>query len=165
MKNVQCLKTKQFLKENAAIYCFDIDGVLAPYEYGENNHNVCLEADWKDYLSKNDIYAHARPVKTLREFIRTKDVDRIFVITKAASDSEFEKKSTFVIINYQIKRQNIIRVNSAEEKLSKMNELWSNKFKNIPMSSVAMVDDTVDTLNYIQENSNFATMHVSSFLV
>lgn len=39
-----------YLAEPETVVVFDIDGVLAPYEFGELSHAACLDGDWKTYV-------------------------------------------------------------------------------------------------------------------
>lgn len=59
---------KYLLKEDTVIF-FDVDGVLAPYEFGENRH--CIDdAEW-DRKMKNgeDMYSTVAPIKLFQQFI------------------------------------------------------------------------------------------------
>ena len=49
-----------------------------------------------------------------------------------------------------------------EEKLEKIKEI-RKEYKNIEEKYFIMIDDTVDVLNHIMENSSFSTIHISSF--
>ena len=50
-------KVKELLESEKAVYCFDVDGVLALLEFGENNHycNVSDEV-WASNLLINNYY-------------------------------------------------------------------------------------------------------------
>lgn len=60
------------LLENGMIVVFDVDGVLAPYEWGENSHSLST-VDWNlGFLNGEDLYANIKPIKKLQKFINKK---------------------------------------------------------------------------------------------
>ena len=61
-----------YLMEPETVIVFDIDGVLAPYEFGELCHSACPDEDWKSYVLTKHPYAHIRPVPQLQRFIEEK---------------------------------------------------------------------------------------------
>ena len=62
-------KLWDILTSEKAVIIWDVDGVLAAYEYGERNHNVCLDSEWDEYLKEYDVYETARPLATLQKWM------------------------------------------------------------------------------------------------
>lgn len=155
----------ELLKDKKSVVVFDVDGVLAAYEYGERNHNACLDSEWDEYLKTNDAYAKARPLVTLQRFLAEyKSRDQIFACTQAANEKEFEKKAAFVVRNYPIDRENIYMVESKPDKLNMLRKIHKEFFADLDEQYIIMVDDTIAVLTNIQENSGYSTAHITSFI-
>lgn len=60
------------LLKKEVMVVFDVDGVLAPYEFGDKKH--CINDDeWDEMLEKGiDVYSNVQPVKVLQKFIKRK---------------------------------------------------------------------------------------------
>lgn len=70
-------------------------------------------------------------------------------------------KKKFVMDNYNIPEENILKVSSKDEKLDVLRRFVAKKERNYP---IAMVEDTVKTLDKIyKEVPEIYTIHVSSF--
>lgn len=78
------------------------------------------------------------------------------------NDFEGIHKANFLNNNYGILKDNIYTVYNNEEKLEKMN-LIKSKYEDIDDKFIVMIDDTVEVLNHIMNNSGYSTIHVSSF--
>lgn len=156
-------KIKEVLENKDSVIAFDVDGVLAPIEYGEYNHYYANDEEWAEEIENGtDFYKDVRPVETIREFIKTKDINNIYVITKAMNEKEFDCKIRFLIKNYGILKENCFMVYKDEEKLSRLDEIQAKV--NIDDRLIVMVEDTVSILNHIMENSKYTTVHISTFL-
>ena len=101
-----------------------------------------------------------------QELIRNKKPGNVYVCSVAKGDEKYAKTS-FIRRFYNIPEENILFVDSKDKKLFAMEATQLQKrmqgFK-IPEEKFIMVDDSVKVLTHIQENSNFSTCHVSSFL-
>jgi hypothetical protein len=150
----------EFLEEDETAVVFDVDGVLAVYEFGERSHSACPDWEWESYVREHDPYAFSRPVRQLQEFIAAKDPSRVFACSVAA-DYERHAKRDFVLRNYRIPRENIQLVSSKPEKLAYLSNV--RKKLDLPERRVALVEDTVSTLDLVYETTGFTTVHVSSF--
>lgn len=159
-KNIELM---QFLRKQNTILVFDIDGVLAPFEYGVHCHNACLDSEWNSYIQIHDVYGETRPVKTLQELIRQKNNDCIFVCSQA-DENEKPRKIKFVTDHYGILKNHIYFVKHSLEKLDCLKAIHQNWFPQGRPEQIVLIEDTVKTLNYVQENSRFSTVHISSFL-
>ena len=148
-----------YLSEDETAVVFDIDGVLAVYEFGLS-HNACPDEEWERYIRENDPYAGMAPVEQFRRFIERKRPDRVFACS-VAGEFEDECKRRFVLDNYAIPEDNIYLVDSKDKKLDVLYKVQERL--GLPQRRVALVEDTVKTLNHVYDNSSFTTVHVSSF--
>ena len=151
------------LNANDSVVIFDIDGVLAAYEYGIYNHNACRECEWNDFVLHNDMYRKARPLKVLQDYIKRKGTDRVFVCSQA-NENEKEQKCKFVEKNYSIDVSHIYFVKQKADKLKIINEIKDTFYPNLEDRKFIMVDDTIDVLSNIQDNSGYSTAHISTFM-
>lgn len=156
-------KMKTVLTEHMAqggIIFYDIDGVLAPYEFAERSHMT--DEPWEQLFQKENEtpYDNMPPVSCMQEFIKSHGAEKAYVCS-VAEPYEAKAKSDFVTKNYGIPDANIYFVRSSDEKperIKMVQELTGN-------CPVAVVDDTIQTLNKIHENDkNIITVHISSFL-
>lgn len=141
---------------------FDCDGVLCVYELGEKRHMACPDEEWEDYVRNEKPYDKAMPVRQIQRFIKDKGVDNVYVCSKA-SDFEAEQKKNFVMREYGIPEDHICIVTSKPEKIEFMKKLAKEKYNNRE-DKVALVEDTVSTLDDVYMESDFLTIHVSSFM-
>lgn len=141
----------------------DIDGTLAVYEFGDSKHSACNNMYWEDFVKEQHPYDNIPAVPQLQSFVRDKAKteqgrNNLFVCS-VSEEYERENKKSFVNRNYpEIPDSNIIFVNTKQEKLDVLHNINKTKAQDI-----AIVDDTVKTLDNIFENSDYYTIHVSSF--
>lgn len=152
--------SKQFLDRlKECIVVFDIDGVLAAYEFGDFCHTT---PEWgpEQFKSIDDNpYVGVSAVPVLQEFIKEMPRENVYVCS-VASEEEVECKAAFVTRNYEIDREKIVFVDKKDKKLQMLLDLKA-KF---PGKEIAIVDDTVKTLDNIWLADNtIRTIHVSSF--
>lgn len=150
----------EYLREPETVTVFDIDGVLAPYEFGDLCHSACPDEDWKSYVLTKHPYAHIRPVPQLQRFIEEKGADKVFACS-VAEDYEEEGKRDFVVRSYGLAPEHVLFVRSKKEKVPALKELASSL--GLPEKRVALVDDAVKTLDAVMEETDCTTVHVSSF--
>ena len=155
---------KKLLEKDDEIFVFDIDGVLAYLEFGDFNHYEMDDEKWNEANLKGiNFYDEKLVIKTMQEYLKNKDMSKIYACSKTYSLNEQKSKIDFLIKFYNFKKENIYFVKENNDKLNILfqikNDLHINDEKQI-----AIVDDTVDILNYVMDNSNFATIHISSFL-
>ena len=156
-------KIEEILENKDSVIAFDVDGVLAPIEYGEYNHYYADDNIWKEEIEKGrDFYKDVRVVKTLKDFIDKRNINNIYVITKVVSEKEFIDKINFLTTKYNILKENCFMVYDDLDKLNILKEI--NKKYNIEEKYIALVDDTVSVLNNIMDNSKYTTIHISTFL-
>jgi len=157
-------KIKQLLKEKDSVLIFDVDGVLALLEFGEYNHYYYSDDDWDKFVdSGNNLYTIDKVSKKMQDFLKDKDKSRVYVITAIGINKEGEYKKEFVEKYYGINKDNVYFVNRNNDKRSKVIEI-KEKYKDLEDYKIIMIDDTPDILTDIQENTNFSTAHISSFL-
>ncbi|MDD6289200.1 MAG: hypothetical protein PUA57_03245 [Eggerthellales bacterium] len=139
---------------------FDVDGVLARYEFGSLQHAAAVEGDWEAYVRENDPYRNVPPAPVLQRFIAAKDPSKVFACSVAA---EYEKagKRDFVLRHYAIPAENVLMVPSKDQKIAVLAQIAQGQ--GLDPLQVALVEDTVKTLDAAAAQG-FATCHVSSFL-
>ncbi|MGN0302322.1 MAG: hypothetical protein ACI4BI_05550 [Anaerotardibacter sp.] len=146
---------RDYLKDQVVV--FDIDGVLASYEFS----HFCHSADiWEEAFisADNNPYCEVGPLPALQEFIKEMPAEHVFVCS-VADEYEKEAKQAFVLRHYPIEASHIAFVEDKTKKVSFLEEL-SQRF---PDKAIALVDDTVKTLDQIHSESNFVTVHITSF--
>ena len=156
-------KIKELFENSNTVYIFDVDGVLAPIEYGEYTHYELDDEAWAKALLTNNFYEDKKPFETIKSFLKDKDKKRIYVATKVMNDTEKTQKIEFLEKNYEIKKENIFEVYKNEEKLEVIKKI-KEEYPLLDAKYFVMIDDSVEVLNYIMENSEFSTVYVSSFL-
>lgn len=153
----------KLLSENPdTIFVFDIDGVLASYEYDDYTHS-CPDYVWENLVEKGDPYQYARPFKVMQEFIK-QHPHRCYTCAKSSGDMESMHKKNFILRHYNIDEEKIYFVQSAEQKLNILQEIdYRIDPEGGNQKYIVMIEDTVKTLDHIVELSDFSTVHVSSF--
>ena len=141
------------------IIVFDVDGVLATYEFGDCCHTT---PEWGEEVFKSvddNPYCTVNPIPVLQDYIKQLSSDKVYVCS-VADGHERECKAAFVTKHYAIDEQQILFVNSKKEKA----EVLSRIKRENPGVQIAIVDDTVKTLDNIWlEDSSILTVHVTSF--
>lgn len=154
-------KTIEHLLSPDIIVVFDVDGVLAPYEWGENYKHCMSDEEWDNRLADGeDIYAKIHPLKIFQAFIMGKGPDKCYVCSKTGT-AEKESKRKF-IKQYEIADDHIHFVKNKADKIKVLDEI--QKQLNIPAKNIAIVEDTVETLDNIAAARDYMTIHISSFL-
>ncbi len=157
-------KINEIIDNENVVIAFDVDGVLAPLEFGEYNHYYADDEVWALEVEKGtDFYKDVRVVKVLKDFINKKNINNIYVITKVMNENEFSQKISFLHEAYGILESNCYMVYKDLDKLNKLDEI-RKKYPSLEDKYIAIVDDTVDVLSYVMQNSNYSTIHVSTFL-
>ena len=102
-------KMMDYLLEKETITVFDIDGVLAVYEFGDCRHGVD-DKTWEDSFAEDDNpYIQAAPIPKLQEFVKKKGTDNVYVCSQA-SLHEQKPKLDFVKGNYGIPEDHVFFV-------------------------------------------------------
>lgn len=148
-----------YLLEPETAIVFDIDGVLAPYEFGELCHSACPDDDWERFVLEEDPYGHMRPVKLIQDLLSAKEGKRVYACS-VAMDYEAEGKRGFVLRNYDIPEDHVAIVSAKADKLAYLEQVRAEL--GVDPARVALVEDTVGTLNLVYEQTGFTTVHVSS---
>ena len=157
-------KIKELLKKEDSVLVFDVDGVLAVSEFGEYTHYELIDEDWDASCKDGKVYYSEDKVSLkMQEFLRQKDMSRIYVVTASGTSIEGEAKKDFVNKYYDIPRENVFYIERDKNKLDTLNRIKEN-YPNLEDYKLIMIDDTCSVLNQIMENSHFSTAHISSFL-
>ena len=156
------------LKEENTVVVFDFDGVLGSYEYTDRNHAVNIpDEEWENYVEDFHPFENKeqlRPFKTIQKFINGKDLTRIYMCSVASGEIEENAKRKFAMEKYHIPTKNIFFVKSKKNKIDILRQLHETKYPDLKENQIAMVEDTVATLNQIMKESEFMTVHVTSFM-
>ncbi len=150
----------EYLLEPQTAVVFDIDGVLAAYEFGDLCHSACPDEEWGDYVRTHDPYASSRPVPQIQRFVRDKGGNGVWACSQA-SDVEAPGKRAFVTRCYGLAPSHVVTVAQKAEKVEFLRRLAQEL--RLPEKRVAIVEDTVKTLDLINRETDCVTVHVSSF--
>ena len=157
-------KIKELINDNNNVLVFDVDGVLALLEWGDYNHYALNDDEWnKACLEGINSYNEEKVNKKLQKFLKSKDMSKIYVITTVGSNNEGEFKKEFVNKYYNILKENVYYVSDNTQKTDVLLEI-KNKYPKLKDYQIVMIEDTVSILNDIMEKTNFATVHISSFV-
>lgn len=140
---------------------FDVDGVLAPYEFGFLSHNISDE-EWSKMIENgNNPYDNISASPKMKKFISLKNIKKIYVCSKCTTEEEAGKRE-FVQKNYGILPDNIFFVREQEDKIAILEHI--KEIENITDQEIAIVEDTIKTLDKIRKSGNYITVHISSFV-
>lgn len=154
-------KITDYLLKDDVIVVMDVDGVLAPYEFSELSHSM-TDDEWDRLVASGESpYKDVRPIKLMQKFIQKKGIDKVYTCSKSPS-SEIPGKRAFIKNNYNLPDDNIYFTLEKTEKLTVLQTLQQKL--GLKPSQIAIVEDTVKTLDYIRAHSDFVTVHVSSFM-
>ncbi len=161
---IKMSKIKELLNDENSVLVFDIDGVLALMEFGVYNHYGLLsDEEWNKASETINFYTEDKVSKKIQTFLKNKNMDRIFVITRVCNKDEIEYKKDYVNKYYNILRDNVYTVLNNNSKVRELHEI-RNKFNDIEDYQLIMIDDTTKVLTEIQEQTPYSTAHISSFL-
>ena len=79
------------------------------------------------------------------------------------TEHELEDKRAYLEKYYGIRRENVFDVRNNHEKVEVLKYI-KDKFPDLDNHHLIMIDDTVDVLTQVMDNTPFTTVHVSSFL-
>lgn len=148
------------LSSNGMVVVFDVVGVLAPYEWGLRKH--CMSnKEWTSILESGvDMYSHVKPIKCMQDFIKNKRIEDVYICSKSEK-AEYESKKNFCIREYDLPEDHIKLVEHKSDKVLFLDELVEQL--DVLPDDIAIVEDTVETLNKIASSRDYRTVHVSSF--
>lgn len=154
---------QNIINNKDSILVFDVDGVLAKLEFGKYNHFMD-DVEWAD-ANKNGIncYDESKVIKKMQDFIRTRNMDNIYVATVASGEGEGNNKIEYLEKYYNIKKENVYYVPSNNDKLEVLLKI-KEKYPEVSPRNIVLIDDTVEILNDVMNNSEFITAHISSFI-
>ncbi len=157
-------KIKEVLNDKNSVLVFDVDGVLAIMEWGEYNHYGETDEDWTNmYTEGTYLYTEKYVSKRMQDFLKDKDMSRIYVITKVFTEHELEDKKVFLEKYYNIKKENVFSVKNNSEKVDLLLKI-KEEYPDIDNHNLVMIDDTVEVLTGVMVRTKFSTAHISSFL-
>ena len=165
-------RLNELLNDEKSIFVFDVDGVLAKMEFGDGNNHYFKSDPGVDsdiafsraIVRGHNFYTDDLLNKTLQSFIAKKDNKKIYVLSRCYTEEEQKLKDDFLLRNYNVIKDNIMYTESYQDKLDALH-LIKKLNPDVDDEHIIMVDDNVDhVLNYIMDNSNYTTMHISSFM-
>ena len=157
-------KIYEILNDNDSVLAFDMDGVLSKLDFGEYNHFAMDSDTWAKACQKGgNFYTKNEVVKKMKNFIKKKNIDNIYVITKVYNEYEPIVKEPFLTKYYKIKKENIFYVTSNSDKVKALLSI-KEKYPNLDDHKIAMIDDSTEVLSDIMSKTNFTTIHISSFI-
>ncbi len=164
-------RLNELLNDEKSIFVFDVDGVLAKMEFGDNNHyynedsSIDSDEQFRDaVVGGRNFYTDDLVNDTMKKFLDKLDSNRIYVLSRVLSTEEQDIKDDFLLRNYNVKKENIMYVRDFKDKLEALN-LVKKLNPDTDDEHIIMVDDNVDeVLNYVMNNSKYTTMHISSFM-
>lgn len=124
-------------------------------------HKNVTDEEWLNGFTDpdNNLYSKINGLPYLQKFIENKNIDDVYVCSQA-DEYESVAKIKFVTDNYNVKRENIHLVKDKSMKVNVLNMI--RDAKNIPENEIAIIEDTVKTLDAIAKEHNYVTVHVSS---
>lgn len=165
-RNKPVLNLLDYLLRPDVHVVFDIDGTLGVYMFGDIRHSACEDSLWEKFVTENKPYTNdVAAVPQLQKFIvqKTKENADSVHVCSVSQSFEREDKYNFVIQQYPtIKYDNIHFVDTKADKVKLLQELVKVTKDE---KKVALVDDTVKTLDMIYEQSEFITVHNSVFML
>ena len=157
-------RIKELLKDEESILVFDVDGVLALLEFGERNHYYATDEEWdKAVEDGQNYYTEDKVSKKMQEFLKDRDKSKIYVITAIGVNKEGEYKRDYLNEYYGILKDHVYFVDKNRDKTKELIEIRRMN-KEVPDEKIIMIDDTPEILCDIQDNTNYSTAHISSFL-
>ena len=157
-------KINELLKDKNNVLVFDVDGVLAKLEWGKYNHYELDDEAWTQMCAEGtNCYTQECVCNKMQNFLSDKNMDKIYVITKVGNNNEWSFKKEFANKYYNIPQENVYFVEKDSDKKTRLLEI-KQKYKEIDDYRIVMIEDSVNVLNDIMNNTNFSTVHVSSFL-
>jgi hypothetical protein len=157
-------KAKELLNDKNSVLVFDIDGVLALMEWGDHTHFGETDEEWAaSYDNADTLYTEECVIKKMQNYLKDKDMSRIYSITRVWNEKELEDKKNYAFNNYGIPKDHVFGVYSNKEKLDVLHQIKS-EYPELKDEQLVMIDDTADVLTIIMENSDFSTVHVSTLM-
>jgi hypothetical protein len=157
-------KIKELIKDNNTVLVFDVDGVLALMEWGGYNHYAFNDDEWDKACSEGiNLYTEDKVSKKMQDFLRHKNMNKIYAITRVGDNNEIKFKKEFLNKYYNFFEENVFGVKENTEKKNFLFKIKEN-YPELENKQIIMIDDTVDILNDVMENTEFSTAHISSFL-
>ncbi|MBR6252825.1 MAG: hypothetical protein IKR04_03190 [Clostridia bacterium] len=157
-------KIRELLNDPNSVLVFDVDGVLAVMEWGEYNHYGEDDETWANSHGEGIfLYTESKVVAKMQKFLKDRNMDHVYVISKVFTDHELADKQQFLEKYYGIKRENVFAVRSNQDKVDVLNQI-KQRYLELDDHHLIMIDDTTEVLTMVMDNTPFSTAHVSSFL-
>ena len=150
--------TWDYLNSNENAIVFDVDGTLFSYNYGTfTAHHDLDKAEFENDFKNVNMYKDAKGIPVIREFIKKKDIDNIFVLSREPHGHQMDKTQA-LIEYYGINPKNCFYVDNDEDKVKVLFKIHKKTKKDL-----VFIDDSEPVLRFVEENTNFVTAHVTIF--
>ncbi len=149
----------EFLKTKYVF--FDFDGTLCEFRYcGKAGYYSDDKIKYDDIFG--DIYKNVRPLKSMNEYIKNLDPNRVFILGAICTGNEVFVKLKWLSKHFPtIKPENVTFISDASQK-DECLEMYTKKL-NCKPSDIVFVDDKHNSV-YQAEDRGFNAFHISSFI-
>lgn len=150
------------------ILVFDIDGVLARFNFPTFGKKVYDGHDWVTQNIRFDMYSFIEKTNLFDELIASKDSMDIYVLSEAKCSYEQHSKIDFIDREYpNIREDNIIFVGDQKYKIDVLKEL-RNIYDSVDKTDkrIVMIEDTLEVMVAVEnlEDENLRCFLVSDFI-
>lgn len=135
------------------IVVFDLDGVLARYNFGELGRKMYGEHEWVAMNMELDMYAYIQRTHLFDHFIHENNPDDMYVLSTAFSSFEQANKIEFISREYSnIKKEKIYFVSRDEYKIDVLKEL-RNIYDNMGKTDkrIVFIEDSAKILGTVED--------------
>ena len=134
--------------------------MLSSYNYGRFTAHHELDGELSEAeFRKIDLYATAKGIPAIRDFIRGLDIDNVYCLSMEPHGHEVSK-TEFVHDYYGIKKDHCRYVADARQKVGVLNKLYA---EHADKEFFCYIDDNASILRDVQNNTRFYTAHVTIF--
>ncbi len=151
----------EILKQPDTVLVFDIDGTLISYNYGEYRaHHELDNIVSEEEFTKVDMYNGSRGIPVIRDFLKGKDLNRVYCLSMEPHRHELSKK-TAVNLYYGIDPSHIYLVEDHSMKPATLERIA--EIAGVEENRLIFIDDNSKVLRSVEEQTPFYTAHVSIF--
>lgn len=150
------------------IIVFDIDGVLAKYDFGTLGGKIFTEHEWIQRNMQKDMYKFIQRTHLFDELIQEKDSNDLYILSTAFSSFEQNNKIEFLGREYgKFREDNIYFVARDEYKvdiLKELREIYDKEGK--LYKRIVLIEDSVQIMASVEElrNERIRCFLISDFI-
>ncbi|MCR5788979.1 MAG: hypothetical protein K6G83_03745 [Lachnospiraceae bacterium] len=151
----------EVLNDPETTIVFDIDGTLISYNYGERRAHHELDRDATEEVFRGvDIYNGCRGIPVIRDFLKTRDLARIYCLSMEPHRHDVSKKKA-VNLYYGIQPSHVYLVDDHSEKPAVLKQIA--EASGVTPEKLVFIDDNSMVLRRVEEETAFLTAHVTVF--